>query len=192
MAPIAFHEDLPAYSPEWGFPEIRFGLHQYYWHHDSKWWVERYGNFGIRTGQRLNIFNFEQGIASYSFINRLMFGLQAGIGMKNGLIMIRGGWFPLNIYSYPDLVRAEFSPKNPWWQISLLTGTKYRPKGFGYFFGGRTSNHAIGPVLGVELGQEIVSFRSEASVTFKSFWAPDRVKGQVYTIGFSGVFNGKK
>jgi hypothetical protein len=189
IAPVAFQEDLPAYSPEWDFPEIRFGMHQYYWHHDAKWSAERYANLGLRTGQRLNIFNFEQGVASYTFTNKLMLGLQAGMGMKNGLMMVRGGWFPLNIYTSP--VKAEFNPKNPWWQISLLTGTKYRPKGFGWFLGGRASNYAIGPVLGVDLGQDIVSFRTEASVTFKSFWAPNRVKGQVYTIGFSGAYHGK-
>lgn len=191
LAPVAYHEDLPAYSPEWGFPEIRFGLHQKYWYRDSEWSPGRYGNFGIRTGQRLRMFNFEQGIASYTFINKLMLGLQVGIGLKNSLIMIRGAWFPLNIYSYTDLVRVEFNPKNPWWQISLLTGTKHRPKGLGWYLGGRASNYAIGPVLGVELGQGIVSFRTEASATFKSFWAPERTKGQVYTIGFSAAYHGK-
>ena len=177
LAPVAYQEDLPAYSPDWGFPKIRIGIHQQYWHRDAKWSADRYGDIGIRTGQRLNIFSFEQGLASYSFNNKLMVGLQAGIGMKNGLIMIRGVWFSLNIYYYTDLVRVEFSPKNPWWQISLFTGTKYLPKGFGWSLGDRASNYAIGLVLGAELGEDIMSFRAEASATFKSFWAPDRVKG---------------
>lgn len=103
--------------------------------------------------------------------------------------MIRGGWFPLNINTSP--VKAEFNLKDPWWQTTLLTGTKYRPKGLGWFLGGRASNYAIGPVLGVELGQGIVSFRTEASATFKSFWAPKNVKGQVYTIGFSAAYHEK-
>ncbi len=195
LAPVAYHEDLPAYSPELGFPEIRFGLHQKYWFRDSKWSKERYGNFGIRTGQRFSIFNFEQGLASYSFTNKIMLGLQAGIGLKNSLLRIRGTWFPLNIYSYPysytEPVKVEFKVKDAWWQINLLAGTNYRPKGFGWYLGGRASNYAIGPFLGVELGQDIVSFRSEASATFKSFWAPQSVKGQVYTIGFSAAYHGK-
>ncbi|MDH5684892.1 MAG: hypothetical protein OEZ20_10545 [candidate division WOR-3 bacterium] len=189
MAPIVYHEDLPAYSPEWGFPEIRFGMHQKHWYKDAKWYPGRYANLGIRTGQRLKGFAFEEGLASYTFTNKLMFGLQAGIGLKNGLIMIGGSWFPLNIYTYP--VTVEFKTKDPWWQISLLSGTEYRPKGFGWFSGGCASNYGIGPFVGAELGQDIVSFRTEASATFKSFWAPERVKGQVYTIGFSAAYHGK-
>lgn len=195
IAPVAYHEDLPAYSPEWGFPEIRFGLHQKYWYRDSEWSSERYGNFGIRVGQRLNILNLEQGLVSYSFTNKIILGLHAGIGLKNSLLMIRGAWFPLNIYSYPysypEPVKVEFKVKDAWWQISLLTGTNYRPKGFGWYLGGRASNYAIGPFLGVELGQDIASFRTEASATFKSFWAHQRVKGQVFTIGFSATYHGK-
>jgi hypothetical protein len=187
----SYHEDLPAYAPDWGPPESRFGYHRAFWNDSTLWRPAIYFNLGLRDGQRVHRVAFEEGLIANVFDTGLGLGPEIGIGLSRPVVMVRGSWEPFTVggsYSTNRLV-AGFDAKR-WWQVTALYGTDYRPHGLGWSAGARAAKLGVGPVVGAEFGSGMLSLRAELSASFKAPWDKSSSKGWFLTVGVGAAHHG--
>jgi len=191
-AVTTFHEDLPAYAPNWGPPESRFGYHRVLWTDGTAWRPADYFDLGCRTGQQAGAVAFEQGLTATAFTSSLVAGAQVGVALLHPSIALRGTWLPLRMAGqvHPDGLRFGFEPSDLW-QVTMLGGTPYHAHGLGWAAGGRVSRQGFGPVLTGEFGSGVLSLRTELSATFRTPWADSTTKGQSSTLGIGAAHHGK-
>lgn len=84
-AVISYHEDLPAYVPEWGPPESRFGYHRVFWTDGSVVRPREYFDLGLRVGQRIGQVAFEEGLAATLFESSMDFGPGLALSLTKSL-----------------------------------------------------------------------------------------------------------
>jgi hypothetical protein len=187
-----FHENLPAYSPNWGPPESRFGYHRVFWTDGTVFRPADYFDLGCRTGQRAGAVAFEQGLTASIFTSSLVAGAQVGVALAHPSIALRGSWLPVSLHGHanPDMVSLAFEPTKRW-QVTMLGGTPYHQHGLGWAAGGRVSRQGFGPVLTGEFGSGVLSLRTELSATFRTPWADSTTKGQSITLGIGAAHHGR-
>ena len=183
MAPVAYQDGLPAYTPAPGFAAARFEYNRQYWRHDSIS-EEPHDYFvgGVRFGQDWHQYCFEEGLTVLC-PSTLLPCLQGGIGLRKPAVTLRALWTPVAVHVVGQL-KAHFDPLF-WWQVSALAGTPRKPRGFGISGGARTSRIGIGPVAVLDYTHSGISFRLEGSMTFRTPWADSMVQGRVLTLGLS-------
>ena len=183
VAPMAYHDGLPASMPAPGFAAARFEYNRAYWRHDGiSAEPNEYFSGGLRFGQEWRQFCFEGGL---TVLNPGTFlpCLQGGVGLREPAVTLRALWTPM-VVSLVDPPTADFDPML-WWQVSALAGTPRKSRGFGISGGARTSRIGIGPVAVLDYSHSGVSFRLEGSMTFRTPWANSLVQGRVLTVGLS-------
>ena len=180
IAPMAYHDGLPASMPAPGFAAARFEYNRAYWWHDgvSEEPAEYYGG-GLRFGQEWRQYCFEEGL---TVLNPGAFipCLQGGVGLREPAVTLRALWTPVML----GPLKLEFDPLL-WWQVSALAGTPRKSRGFGISGGARTSRIGLGPVGVLDYSHSGISFRLEGSMTFRTPWADSLVRGRVLTVGLS-------
>jgi len=192
-AVISYHEDLPAYVPEWGPPESRFGYHRVFWTDGSVLRPREYFDLGLRVGQRIGQVAFEEGLAATLFESSMDFGPGLALSLARPLVTLRGSWTPASLVGHTDPNRLSLSFQAArWWQVSALAGTPYRPHGLGWAAGVRATKQGIGPVVTGELGSGVLSLRAEATVAVPSPWADTNVKGTFFSLGIGASHHGRK
>jgi hypothetical protein len=179
IAPVAYHDGLPACTPAPGFAAARFEYNRtYWWHGNTREKPDEYFGGGLRFGQDWRRFCFEEGLTML-YPGALLPCLQAGVGLRNPAVTLRALWTPVSVGG-----RIDFDPML-WWQVSALVGTARTSRGVGFSGGARTSRIGIGPVAVLDYSLSDISFRLEGSVTFRSPWADSNVQGRVLTVGLS-------
>jgi hypothetical protein len=191
-AVTSYHEDLPAYAPAWGPPESRFGYHRAFWTDGSALRPREYFDLGLRVGQPLGRFAFEEGLAATLFESAFWFGPGVGVSLVKPLVALRGSWVPASVDGHLDGNRLSFSfQASRWWQVSAVAGTSYRPRGLGWSAGARATKQGIGPLLTGELGSGVLSLRAEASVAVPSPWADTTTRGMFFSLGIGAAHHGR-
>jgi hypothetical protein len=199
MPPIAFHDGLPAWSPEARGVEWRIGYQRL-----SAFGADSF-NFlgqpfavpdfsvgyltpGVRVGLNRAPMAAEVGLASAitaggkSF--SALFGAEFGVGYSDPKlnVMFRPSVYLLDIYS--DSVSGTGADLGYWTQISLLVGTGYQARGVNFAAGGRASPFGAGPLAVVGVNLRPVEFRAELSYMLPvSYYA----SGRVLTIGLTAA-----
>jgi hypothetical protein len=200
MPPIAFHDGLPAWSPEPGGVEWRVGYQ----------WLSAFGadsfNFlgqpfavpdfsvgyltpGVRVGlnHRPPLVT-EVGLASAMTAGgkgfSALFGAEFGLGYTGPKlnVMFRPSVYLLDIYS--DSASGTGADFGYWTQVSMLAGTGYRTRGLNFAAGGRASPFGAGPLAIVGVNLRPVELRAEFSYMLPvSYYAC----GRVLTIGLTAA-----
>lgn len=188
----SYHEDLPAYAPVWGATESRFGYHRAFWTDGSALRPREYFNMGLRVGQRLGRFAFEEGMTATLFESSLWLGPSVGVSLARPLVALRGSWVPVSVDGQTNPNRLSFAfDASRWWQVSAVAGTSYRPHGLGWSAGARATKQGIGPFLTGEFGSGVLSLRAEASVTAPSPWADTTTRGTFFSLGIGAAHHGR-
>ena len=187
----SYHEDLPAYIPDWGEPEARFGYHRAFWTDYQILRPADYFDVGFRVGQKLGPLRLEEGLASTILQGSASFGFQFGLGLDRPTLAVRGSWVPAEIHGDDgaNAMRGSFAPSR-WWQVTALTGSPHRSEGLGWSAGGRASRLGLGPVLTGEFSSGVLSLRAEVSVAFNAPWNATSDKGTFYNIGIGAAYHG--
>jgi hypothetical protein len=144
----SYHEDLPAYVPDWGAPETRFGYHRAFWNDSTLWRPAHYFNLGLRDGQRLGPLVFEEWLVADVLDYSFAVGPEVGIGLHQPVVTLRGSWQPVTVSGNQSSngLNVGFSSKR-WWQVTALYGTDYRPHGLGWSAGARATTLGVGPEI---------------------------------------------
>jgi hypothetical protein len=194
VPPIAWHDGLPAWSPEQKDVEWRVGY-------------QRLSAFGADTFELLD----EQFAAPDFNVSYLTPGVRWGLGhgplaadvgiasvlaVGGGLGILAGPAFGIgrcdtsfSVMFRPSLYMFSLSlgghgglQLTPWYQLELLLGNGYRAKGVSFAAGGRASPFAAGPVGVVDVNLHPVDLRAEVSY----MWPADPVAtGTALTIGLT-------
>ena len=179
VAPVAYHDGLPASTPAPGFAAARFEYSRaYWWNRGDPQRLRDCFMGGVRFGQDWRWLCFEEGL-TVLYPGELLPCLQAGIGLRAPAVTLRALWTPVSFRS-----RIHFDPTR-WWQVSGLIGTPRRSRGLSVSYGARTSRIGIGPVALMGYTHSGISIRLETSMTFPTPWAESRVQGRVLTVGLS-------
>jgi hypothetical protein len=180
VAPMAYHDGLPAAMPAPGFAAARFEYSRAYWRVNN-FSVDPYVYWtgGLRFGQEWRRFCFEEGLTVLN-PDKIMPCLQGGVGLRVPAVTLRALWTPVAL----GLTRVDLDPML-WWQVSALVGTPRKSRGFGISSGARTSRIGIGPMAVLDYSHSGISFRLEGSMTFRTPWADSAVQGRVLTVGIS-------
>lgn len=180
LAPIAYHDGLPAAALPPGYVGARIEYNRSYW------WTGRDGPEqgeyfvgGLRVGQKTRSLSFEEG-GTLIFGDMFMPCVQGGVGLLSPAVILRALWTPLEA----DVSGVTLKPL-AWWQLSGLVGTPWKARGLGASVGARTSRLAVGPVAEVDYATGDGAFRLESSLTFRPPWASEDVSGRVLTVGLS-------
>ncbi len=194
MPPIAYHDGLPAYTPQNNHQEFRVGCHRI--SHSEFGGEDWYFNGGWRMGFAPNDEGFNSGEfginsvfiseASYAIlINGLIIGGSTSSPQSN----LRLTLYPVAV-TFDEFSGTEFHFLSHYYQLSYLIGSNYKSRGFNVALGGRTSPTAIGPVIFAEYIFNIISIRAEASLMFPPpfeipyIWVPPEfVFGRTLTLG---------
>jgi hypothetical protein len=180
VAPMAYHDGLPAAMPAPGFAAARFEYNRAYWRVNSfsaDPYV--YWSGGLRFGQEWRRLCFEEGLTVLN-PGKTMPCLQGGVGLRRPAVTLRALWTPVAL----GPTRVDLDPML-WWQVSALVGTPRKSRGFGISTGARTSRIGIGPMAVLDYSHSGISFRLEGSMTFRTPWADSAVQGRVLTVGIS-------
>jgi hypothetical protein len=197
LPPIAFHDGLPAWSPQEKDVEWRLG-----YQHLSAFDADTFELFGeefarpdfsisyftpgVRWGLRQSPVAADVGIASVISAGGGGVSVQVaptfGVGHcdKNYSVMFRPSvyLFSLNLGD-----ETEFQ-LTPWIQGELLVGNGYRAKGMNFAAGGRASPLAAGPIGFVGVSVHPVDIRAEVSYMWPMSFA---ATGKALTIGLTAA-----
>jgi hypothetical protein len=178
MPPIAFHDGLPAWTPEAKGIEWRIGYqHLSAFDADSFEFLglrfaspdvsASYLTAGVRVGDRRGPVAAEVGLTSVITAGGGDFSLLAGPAIGIGYsdpklnVMFRPSIYLLDIYgNHVDGGGVQLSS---WGQVSMLVGTGYRARGVNFAAGGRASPFGAGPLAVVGVNLRPVEFRAELS-----------------------------
>jgi len=181
VAPIAYHDGLPACTPAPGMAAARFEYNRaYWWHGNTRERPAEYICGGVRFGQDWRRFCFEEGL-TVLYPGAFVPCLQGGVGLRDPAVTLRALWSPGWRLVADDI---QFDLLR-WWQVSTLVGTARRSRGFGFSGGARTSRIGIGPVAVLDYSLSGISFRLEGSMAFRPPWQDSTVQGRVLTVGLS-------
>ena len=193
VPPIAWHDGLPAWSPEQKDVEWRVG-------------VQRLSAFGADTFELL-----DQQFAAPDFnVSYLTPGVRWGLGhgplaadvgiasvlvVGSGLGMLVGPTFGVgscdtnfsvmfrpSLYMFSLSFGGEGLQLIPWYQLELLLGNGHRARGVSFAAGGRASPFAVGPVGVADLVLHPIDLRAEVSYMIP---AASVATGTALTIGLS-------
>jgi hypothetical protein len=193
VPPIAWHDGLPAWSPEPKDVEWRIGY-------------QRLSAFGADTFELLD----EQFATPDFNVSYLTPGVRWGIGrgplaadagiasvliVGSGLGMLVGPAFGIgscdtnfsvmfrpSLYMFSLSFGGEGLQLIPWYQMELLMGNGHRAKGVSFAAGGRASPFAVGPVGIADVILHPIDLRAEVSYMFP---AASVATGTALTIGLS-------
>ncbi len=195
--PIAWHDGLPAWSPDVKKVEWRVGYHQL-----SAFAADSFALFGdtfarpdfsvgyltpgVRWGLGRGPVMADIGFASVvatggtgvSLLAGPAFGI--GYGDRSASVMFRP-----SIYLLSAAVGADGGVQlTPWYQATLLVGNGYRARGVNFALGGRASPFAAGPAAFVGVNLYPVDFRAELSYMLP---VSVFVTGNALTIGITAA-----
>ncbi len=193
LPPIAFHDGLPAWSPEQGQVEWRVGYQEL-----SAFGADSFGFFGVnapnpnirfgyltpgvRWGLSRTPLAADVGLTSVMAATSgdfsLLVGPTMGIGHCDSVIsvMFRPSAYVLSL----DAGSGGGLSLGEWIQAEVLVGNGYRRGGVNFCAGGRISPYAVGPVGLVGLGLDPIDIRAELSYMLP---ASSFSTGQALTIG---------
>jgi len=177
VAPIAFHDGFPAWTPAPGQADASIGYHGMFWFIEGEVDNVQYLTPGMRMGLGSPPMVADAGLASVVISGSVMLGPSLGIGYQTpGLnVVFRPSAYVLGIGGGG----IEFGA---WWQLCLMA-EKALPDGRARISGGgRMSELGVGPVMmfGYTLGP--VQPRVEASYMFPNSQV---VEGRVLTVGLT-------
>jgi hypothetical protein len=198
--PIAYHDGLPAWTPQGRAHEFRIGAHRMFFSDDSirksmgsgEWYLAP----GWRTGAAAGSWTAEYGAQALAEFRPSEFNLvgafSAGIARTNPSIALRLAWYALWLGYIPSEGRA-YPGLTPYYQISLLAGNDHKPSGLHGAAGVRMGPLAVGPMLVGEYSHGQAALRAEASLMFPPpmfyppvWWAgPKGVRGNTFTFGLT-------
>jgi hypothetical protein len=198
MPPIAFHDGLPAWSPEARGVEWRVGYHRL-----SAFGADSFNFLGqpfavpdfsvsyLTPGVRVGLNHrpplvTEVGLASVITVGgngfSALFGAEFGLGYTDPRlsVMFRPSAYLLDVYS--DSVSGTGVDMGYWSQVSMLVGTGYRARGVSLAASGRASPFGAGPLAVVDVNLRPVEFRAEISYMLP---VTDYATGGVLTVGLT-------
>lgn len=181
VPPIAFHDGLPAWTPEPGRADGSIGYHRAYWsrgeYSSSGWYLTP----GVRFGFLQPPFGADVGLTSAVRIGdgfAALLGPLWGIGYQTRhlSLVVRPSAYVVSIseggvqFGFDDLL----------WQVSLLAGNGAQSGKTHVSGGGRISRYGIGPVLLVDHSYGRVSLRLEGSYLLPR---TEEAEGRLLTVG---------
>lgn len=180
--PIAFHDGLPAWTPEPGRAEGSVGYHRMFWSEGSgSFW---YLTPGVRFGLARPPLTADVGLTSVVITSGGEFGALLGpvlgIGYRspNFCVVGRPSLYVLGIGGGS----VQFNLSDAIWQFSLLAGNGTQAGKVHFSGGGRISEYGVGPVLLVGYSLGSVDLRAEASYMLPN---SDLAEGQLLTVGLT-------
>ena len=198
--PIAYHDGLPAWTPQPRAHEFRIGAHRMFFSDDSirnsmgsgEWYLTP----GWRTGAAVGSWTAEYGAQALAEFRRSEFNLvgavSAGIGRTSPSVTLRLAWYALWL-GYASSEGRAYSGLTPYYQLSLLAGNDHKSSGLHGAAGVRMSPLAVGPLLVGEYSRGRAALRAEASLMFPPpmfyppvWWAgPKELSGNTLTFGLT-------
>jgi hypothetical protein len=181
MAPVAFHDGLPAWTPAPRKAEASVGYHRMFWSEDSN--SIGYLTPGVRVGLARPPLAAEVGLTSMIMVEEgdmmALLGPEFGIGYQNQYVSIVGRptLHLLSFYGDTVLFGAD-----QWWQFSLLVGNSYRTGKVHVSAGGRMSEYGIGPLVLVDGSLGPVNLRIEGSYMVPN---SEYVEGELLSVGLT-------
>ncbi len=171
MAPIAFHDGLPAWTPGPGQPEASIGYNRAYWYigeyQGSDWYLTPGFRWGLAESPLAADIGLTSVVAKSGGEFGALLGPALGIGYQGqGVnVLVRPSAYIISII--PG-IGAQWAFDDPifFWQVSLLAGNNYQSGLTHFSGGGRIGRLGIGPVFLVDHTFGQVILRLEASYMF--------------------------